>query len=391
MDPISPATIVKAARNQGELGFAFLLFAAMAVALGNSVVLPFLPEMVDQVSPGASGLARGHLVVALVTVSQIAGCLSAPLWGWVSDGWKRWPILVIGLLGFGLTMGWYSAAGFEGLYVLRLLNGVFAATVVRTAFAIVADQSPDLVRRARQFTWLNALVFAGELTGPLLGEVSVSLGAKSPFLAPAALSAVATLCLLLVSRKHAAGPVGSVPRPKAREALVPLLLISAIASGCLTVLHLTLSLGSGPRNLSRENVSMLFGLCGGAMLVAQLVLFTVRRVAVGAAWLLRPMLAGLAAALIIAVFAWTLWVLVPVFLLAGWSTATLKLLTNYLTSKASPGTQGSGLALQYAAVSAGQAAASIATGWASASEHLMLWVAAAAALVVAATTLRMNG
>ena len=135
---------------------------------------------------------------------------------------------------------------------------------------------------------------------------------------------------------------------------------------------------------------MLFALCGAAMLVAQLVPFTGRRVTVGAAWLLRPMLAGLAAALIIAVFARTLWVLVPVFLLAGWSTATLKLLTNYLTSKASPGTQGSGLALQYAAVSASQAAASIVTGWASASEHLMLWLAAAAALAVTAMTLRLK-
>lgn len=141
--------------------------------------------------------------------------------------------------------------------------------------------------------------------------------------------------LLLVSRKDATDPVGSVPRPKAREALVPLLLISAIASGCLTVLHLTLSLGSGVRDLSRENVSMLFALCGGAMLVAQLVPFTGRRVSADAVWLLRPMLAALAATLIIAVFARTLWVLVPVFLLAGWSTATLKLLTNYLTSKVS--------------------------------------------------------
>lgn len=391
MEARSPATVIEAARERGELGFVVLLFAATVVALGNSVVLPFLPEMVDRMSPGASGLARGHLVVALVTVSQIAGCLSAPLWGWISDRSKRWPILVMGLLGFSLTMALYSAAGFERLFVLRLLNGVFAAAVVPTAFAMAADRSPDLVRRARQFTWLNALVFAGDMAGPLLGEISVALRATSPFFAPVALSVIAMLGFLLVSRRDAADRVASVRGPRAREALVPLLLISAVASGCLTVLHLTLSLGSGARNLSRENVSMLFALCGGAMLVAQLVPFTGRRVTVGAVWLLRPMLAGLAAALIIAAFARTLWVLVPVFLLAGWSTATLKLLTNYLTSKASSGTQGAGLALQYAAVSGGQAAASIATGWASASEHLMLWLAAAAALAVTATTLRMKG
>ena len=71
--------VIEAARDRGELGFVVLLFAVTAVALGNSVVLPFLPEMVDQMSPGASGLARGHLVVALVTVSQIAGCLSLSL------------------------------------------------------------------------------------------------------------------------------------------------------------------------------------------------------------------------------------------------------------------------------------------------------------------------
>lgn len=391
MEARSPAAVIAGGRNRGALGFVVLLFAATAVASGNSVVLPFLPEMVDHMSPGASALAKGQLVVALVTVSQIAGCLSAPLWGWVSDRWKRWPILVMGLLGFSVTMALYSAAGFQRLYVLRLLNGVFAAAVVPTAFAMVADRSPNLVRRARQFTWLNALVFAGDMAGPLLGEISVALRATSPFLAPAALSMTAMLGLLLVSRRDAADRVVGVRVPRAREALVPLLMISAVASGCLTVLHLALSLGSGAHNLSRENVSTLFALCGGAMLVAQLVPFTGRRVTVGAVWLLRPMLAGLAAALIIAIFARTLWVLVPVFLIAGWSTATLKLLTNYLTSKSSSGTQGSGLALQYAAVSASQAAASIVTGWASASGLLMLWLGAAAALAVMATTLRVKG
>ncbi|WP_269430242.1 hypothetical protein [Sphingomonas sp. Ant H11] len=41
-------------------------------------------------------------------------------------------------------------------------------------------------------------------------------------------------------------------------------------------------------------------------------------------------------------------------------------------------------------MSASQAAASIVTGWASASEHLMLWLAAAAALAVTAMTLRLK-
>lgn len=384
----STVKAVGASLNRDAIGFVLLLSAVAAVEAGHSVVMPFLPEMMERVSPGADGITRGRHVAALVTAFPIAACLTAPLWGWVSDRWRRWPLLLMGLFGFSVTLSFYSRAGLPELYILRLLSGMFAAAVVPTAFAMVADRSPDYVQRARRYIWLNALVFAGDLTGPLIGEVSMAVGGTSPFFAPAVLSAIIMLGVLLVPLRDIAGPRGNVRHLPTASAIAPLLLISATAAAGLTILHLTLALGLEARSLSRERLSLLFGLCGAAMLVAQLIAFTGHRITVSAVQLLRPILAVLAAALVGAIYAQTLLPLVAVFLLAGWSTATLKLLTSFLTSRASQEAQGSGLALQYAAVSASQAVASFATGWAAESEHMMLWLAAAAALAAMALPLK---
>lgn len=375
-----------ALRND-DIAFAFLIAAVTAVTLGHSAVLPFLPDLVARTSADSDEVWRGRHVAALAAAFPVAACVSAPLWGRLSDRWRRRPLLLMGLLGFSLALAFSGPESIARLYAFRLLAGACAAAVVPTAFALIADGSPDLAQRARRFTWLNAFIFAGELSGPLVAEFSVALNAPPTFYLPALLVAGAMLGVQAAPLTSAAAS-GTLRQPTSSVGvtLAPLLLISATAAGGLSALHVMLTLQSDVRFLPRETVSWLLSLCGGAMLVAQIGQFTGRRVAQHAANHLRPLLAVLAAALVASTYATSGWALAPVILLAGWSTATLKLFTSYLTSRASSQAQGFGLSLQFAAISAGQAAASFATGWIGRSDRAVLWFLAAAAVALIAFT-----
>jgi hypothetical protein len=78
------------------------------------------------------------------------------------------------------------------------------------------------------------------------------------------------------------------------------------------------------------------------------------------------------------------WALASVVAVAAWSAATLGLLTNYLISDLSPGRQGTGLGLQYAAANAGQVVGPLAVGWSPGGGALVLWSASALSLALAA-------
>jgi MFS family permease len=386
-DMKAPAGGGEVAVNHERIAVALLIAAVTTVTLGHSAVLPFLPELVDRAAPESGSVWRARHISALAAAYPVAACVLAPLWGWISDRWRRRPVLLLGLAGFSLALAIFRPESITGLYASRLLAGACAAAVIPAAFALAADWSPNQVQRARRFTWLNAFLFAGELSGPLLGQLTVAVETASPFYMPAFLAGGAMLGIMLAPLPGPAKTkaVCNLPSPR-RNVLPPLLLISATAAGGLSALHVALMLESGNQPLSRESISWLLSLCGAVMLVAQIVHFTGRRVADHASHHLRPMLAGLAVALVGAIYATSAWLLIPVVLLAGWSVATLRLLTSYLTSRASMQEQGFGLALQFAAIGAGQAAASFAAGWAGQSEHIILGFLAAAALALMAVT-----
>jgi MFS family permease len=369
-------------RPRDRVAFFVVLASAYAVAVGYSVVLPFLPSLVDQV--GAAAL-RARQVGGLVATFSAAALILSPAWGWLSDRWGRRQVLLLGLIGFSISLAlsaWDDTLW--RLYLCRGLNGAFSAAVTPVAFAFVADRSTDDLDRARRFAWLNALVLGGYLTGPLVGELAARISPAMPLLAPAAavglLAGIAALTLPR-SRPHAA-PLR--PRATSRWRLVPLLTIAAAAAGGIAALEVLLTLTPESRGLGRSSVSLLLSLCGLTMLAAQILQMSGRRVSASGARLLRPALLVLALALAAAPIARGPWALAGVVAVAAWSAATLGLLTNYLISYLSPGRQGSGLGLQYAATNAGQIVGPLAAGWTMGGGAIVLWSASALSLALAA-------
>ncbi len=372
-------------RRPGDrFAFVLLFASAYVVAVGYSVVLPFLPGLVDRAAATGDAASRARHVGALVATFSAAALVSSPAWGWLSDRWGRRPVLLLGMVGFAATLAlsaWDDALW--RLYICRGLNGAFSAAITPVAFAFVADQSADDLDRARRFAWLNALVLAGYLTGPLVGELAVRISPGALLFGPAAAIGLLAAFAAFVLPRSSPRPAPLHPPARVRGRLGPLLAIAAVAAGGIAALEVVLALAPESRGLSRVSVSLLLSLCGLAMFAAQIVQISGRRVAAGGARLLRPALLMLGLALAAAPFVKGPWALAGVLAIAAWSAATLGLLTNYLISDLSPERQGTGLGLQYAATNAGQVVGPLAVGWTLGNGVVVLWSAAALSLGLA--------
>jgi DHA1 family multidrug resistance protein-like MFS transporter len=74
-----------------------LSFALVVVTLGFGMVIPIFPFYIERM--GAGGSELGLLVATVAFTEPIFG----PMWGSVSDRVGRRPILMLGMLGYGLS------------------------------------------------------------------------------------------------------------------------------------------------------------------------------------------------------------------------------------------------------------------------------------------------
>ena len=138
--------------------------------------------------PGANADEVGRHVGFLSGVYAAGVLLGAPLWGAVSDrvGWGL--ILILGLIGYVVSLLLLlipALANLWGVYTLRATTGFFVVAVVPVVAALVAEHAPEK-QRARRFAWLGALSLLGFLFGPTLSAVASGVG---PWMADGALSA----------------------------------------------------------------------------------------------------------------------------------------------------------------------------------------------------------
>ena len=150
---------------------AALMLAVFTVSVGFGVVLPLLPYLLERLL-GAGGEAaqvsrHTGLLTAVYTLSLF---LFAPLWGRLSD--RRGPrgALLVGLLGFGVTMLVFSfVESLAAVYAERFLSGMFAAAVTPVAAAVVGSFNTTEQGRARRLAFVSMAGIAGFLLGPMLG------------------------------------------------------------------------------------------------------------------------------------------------------------------------------------------------------------------------------
>ena len=84
--------------QNGRRNLYILSFTLFVVMLGFGLVIPIIPFYME--SMGAGGTEMGLLVTVYATMRLIFG----PLWGALSDRIGRKPVLMIGVLGYGITM-----------------------------------------------------------------------------------------------------------------------------------------------------------------------------------------------------------------------------------------------------------------------------------------------
>jgi EmrB/QacA subfamily drug resistance transporter len=159
--PTSPTADASAGRN-----LAILALAAMAVALAQTMLIPALGELGEQLDAGPNGVAwtlTGYLLAAAVCT---------PIIGRLGDMFGKRRLLVISLLVFALGSG-LSAMGnsLEIVVVGRVLQGL-GGGVFPLCFGIVRDEFPR-ERVPTAIGLLSAIAGIGGGVGLLLGGLIV--------------------------------------------------------------------------------------------------------------------------------------------------------------------------------------------------------------------------
>jgi MFS family permease len=202
------------------------MVTAFVDMMGGLIVFPLLPFYAERMlgrGPLWSGLnaiglgGSGAVVSLMVMMFAVAQLVSAPFWGRFSDRFGRRPALMIGL---GAAAAAYLIFAFanslELLFLCRVVQGAGGGTVgVIQAYVADATEPED---RAKALGWLSAATNAGVAIGPVIGSLSMHLGAHGPGLLAAAI-AVLNMTFAwryLVESHELAGPA-SHDRPAPRR------------------------------------------------------------------------------------------------------------------------------------------------------------------------------
>ena len=188
-DPAIPA-----APRRGTGHRAMIAALALAIFLqwtGASAVLPLLPlYLLEQGSSEA-------LIGAVMAAFFVGGVLAQYLSGRLGDRIGHRPVLVGGLLAFGLaSVGFLLDVGGTGYLALRTLQGAAAGAAQVASLALVARAVPAHVR-GRAFSVVYGAELAGIALGPLLGSAVGIDGMGLLFVVSAGAAALASLPVLL--------------------------------------------------------------------------------------------------------------------------------------------------------------------------------------------------
>lgn len=170
-----------------KLPVLFILLTVMIDAMGIGLIVPVMPDLIQEVQGAGLGTAAlwGGVLSTTFAAMQF---LFGPLLGALSDRFGRRPILLISLAVLTIDYLVMAVAGSIWLLLLgRVVGGITAATQ-STANAYMADISkPE--DKAANFGLIGAAFGLGFVLGPALGGFLAEYGTRAPFYAAAALAA----------------------------------------------------------------------------------------------------------------------------------------------------------------------------------------------------------
>ena len=206
--PLSkPGPAPAPAPSNGAL--AAVLLTVFVNMMGLSIIFPLLPLWAQKFGAGPDEVG---LLVSIFAVGQF---LFAFVWGWVSDHWGRRPVILLALVG---TLASFLLMVFTDsllwLFIARAIAGAMGGSF-GVAQAYVTDvTAPE--NRARAMGWFSAAFSLGFVLGPAIGGLLAGSDAanpdfRSPFIAGAAISAVALVLGLVFLREPAAHGEDELP------------------------------------------------------------------------------------------------------------------------------------------------------------------------------------
>ncbi len=163
----------------------FILINLTLDAMGIGLIMPVMPDLINEVHGGTLGNAAvwGGLLATTFAVMQF---IFGPVLGSLSDRFGRRPVLLVSLLIMSVDYMVMAVAGSIWLlFATRIIGGITAATQ-STAAAFIADIS-DPKEKAANFGLLGAAFGMGFVLGPIVGGLLGEFGTRAPFYAAAAL------------------------------------------------------------------------------------------------------------------------------------------------------------------------------------------------------------
>jgi MFS family permease len=360
---------------------AVLMLSVFTVSIGYGVILPLLPFLIERLLGASGDAAQISRATGLLTgMYMLSLFVFAPVWGRLSDRYGRRIILLIGLVGFSITMLIFAfIENLVAVYAERFLSGMFSAAVTPVALAVIGDIAATEDVRARRLTFVSLAGISGFLLGPMLGVgVTRAAGSLLPFFSgdgalTLPLAATAILALLVAfatvitvpeTRPRDAAAKRGQPAPELVPRLVPLLLsLAFIVAAGVGVFEVGLALrGKQELGLTQYQIAMMFTLCSVVMFVVQAIVFSPLIKAETTRWFIAPALTVLAAGLFLVPRASDFTLMLVVIGAVAASAGILSPILTYWISNRAGEAQGAQLGKQTAAASLGAALGSVAGG-----------------------------
>ena len=356
-----------------------LLLAMFVISLGYGIVLPILPSLIERLAEISDLSIVAQHTGFLTAIYALGVFAMASTWGHFSDHYGRRPLLLLGLIGFAVTLVMFAFEdGMLQLYLTRGMSGLLASAVAPAAYAMIADKARSKEQRARGFLFLNIAALAGFLVGPMLGGFTLRATSK---LFPAmdemamfrgillATAGFAFVVAMTVWRLVPTGLLSAANRLMTHEKqngwpiTARLLMISFITMMAVGAFEVGLTLrGKQILGMDAFRIGIMFTECSLVMFVAQAIVFSPLVKPEATRWLFTPCLAALATGLVlIPLTSGFLWMVIAVGLIAA-SAGILSPVAAYWVSFGAGTTQGEDIGRQTAAGSLGQVVGSVIGG-----------------------------
>ena len=177
--------------------FVLAVLANLANALGMQMLVATLPVYV--LSLGGNQTSAG-LVIGMLPFTAL---LFRPLMGWLTDAWRRRPLVLIGTSCYGFAnIVYLAASSIPHLIIGRFVHGIGLSCYTTASNAYVADIAP-LRRRAEAVGLFTAAQAIGLIAGPVIGfAFVVETGFRYLFYVSGGLAFTALLISLFVRERR---------------------------------------------------------------------------------------------------------------------------------------------------------------------------------------------